>query len=163
VSRVAAQTLHASALLTVTGVLAVVSGEPFVFPSLGPSAYVLATSRDETKTTARRVLGGHTVGVVAGFLAYHALAAGLRITAETPAFALDQTQLVASGVLAVAGTTAGMLATETRHAPACATTLIVSLGLLSSLAEASVILVAVAVLFGTHAVFQRFFPASPTA
>lgn len=154
-NRIVGQTLHASTLLAVTGLLAVLSGEPFVFPSLGPSAYVLATADGDGTTTARRVLGGHTVGVFAGLLAYHTVAPGLAITAESVPLALGQTRLVASGVLAVGGTTAGMALTETRHAPACATTLIVALGLLSSLPEATVILFAVAVLFGTDAVLAR--------
>ena len=154
-ARVLDQTLHASALLAVTGLLAVASGEPFVFPSLGPSAYVLATADGDGSTTARRVLGGHVVGVAAGLLAYHTLAPGLAITTDRVPLAVAQTRLVASGVLAVGATTAGMAATETRHAPACATTLIVALGLLSSLPEAAVILLAVVVLFGTDAVVVR--------
>jgi hypothetical protein len=45
-----------------------------------------------------------------------------------------------------------MLVTDLRHAPAWATALIVSLGLLSTLADAAAILAAVGVLVAGHAV-----------
>lgn len=44
----------------------------------------------------------------------------------------DRGALAPAGTLAVAGTTAGTLASGRRHASACATTLIVALGLLTS-------------------------------
>ncbi|MFC7082138.1 hypothetical protein [Halorussus caseinilyticus] len=47
-------------------------------------------------------------------------------------------------------TTAGMVAADLRHAPACATTLIVSLGLLSSVADALLVGTSIALLLATH-------------
>jgi len=78
------------------------------------------------------VIGGHCIGVVAGLIAYHAIAPdiGVSVTTSAPALATAQLRFVASGVVAVVLTTGGMLATETVHPPACATTLIVSLGYL---------------------------------
>lgn len=43
-----------------------------------------------------------------------------------------------------------MLLTDTQHAPACATTLIVSLGVLSGFADTMLILAAVMAMFLTH-------------
>jgi hypothetical protein len=147
-------TVHAGLLLCVAGGLAWLSGRPFVFPSLGPSAYLLATASGD-QVSARRVLGGHAVGVLAGLAAYHAVAPGLVITGESAALAPGGLRLAASGALSVTLTTGGMLATDTAHAPACATTLIVSLGLLSSVVEGEVIMLAVGALFGTHGVARR--------
>ena len=45
-------------------------------------------------------------------------------------------------------------ASDLRHAPSCATTLIVSLGLLSGLLQSGVIVAAVALLFATQAVLD---------
>lgn len=140
--------VHAGGLLAVTGALAVVSGEPFVFPSLGPSAYLLATAGDEQ--TARRVVGGHAVGVVAGWLAYVAFAGGLVVTDPLAPFGIGVARLAVAGMVAVTATTLGMLLTDTRHAPACATTLIVSLGLLASPRELGVLFVGVCVLYAAH-------------
>ncbi|MFB6193497.1 MAG: HPP family protein [Halobaculum sp.] len=148
-STVARRAGHAGGLLFVAGLLAVVSGEPFVFPSLGPSAYLLAVRSDGS---ARRVVGGHAVGVAAGAVAYGSLAAGVAVTDAFQPFDPAVVRLAAASVVAVAATTAGMLLTETRHAPACATTLIVSLGLLSAPRDLVVILLSVGVLYATHLV-----------
>ena len=143
-------TLYVGVLLAVPGALAWVTGQPLVFPSLGPSAFLLATRRDDSATAPRRVIGGHLVGIAAGLGAYHTIAPGLAVTAPVSMLAADQFRLVTSGVVAVALTSGGMLATETSHPPACATTLIVSLGLLPSAVDALLIAVAVIVLVGTH-------------
>ena len=143
-------TLYAGVLLAVPGVLAWVSGQALIFPSLGPSAFLLATVRSGETVTPRRVIGGHLVGVAAGLLAYHTIAPGLEVTAAAPMLATAQFRLVASGVVAVALTAGGMFVTETGHPPACATTLIVALGLLPSLVDAVLIVVAVVALVATH-------------
>lgn len=147
---VAAGVATGSLLLT-PGVLAWLSGLPFLFPSLGPSAFLLAVDPDSPTAAPRRVLGGHVVGVFGGLLAYHLLAPGLVATTVT-AGSDAVVRLAASGSLALVVTAAGMVATDTRHAPACATTLIVSLGLLTTPVEALVVPVAVLALLGTHRV-----------
>lgn len=50
-----------------------------------------------------------------------------------------------------------MIATDAVHAPACATTLIVSLGLLSTPTEVAIIVASVSVLVGFHAGVIRVF------
>lgn len=146
--------LRTGVLVLVAGATAVASGSPFLFPSLGPSAYVLVTAPDAETTAPRRVVGGHAIGVVAGLLSYHLFAQGLIVTNLPPAGSLGLGRLVVSGSLAVVLTTAGMVATDLRHAPACATTLIVGLGLLSTLWEGLVVVVAVILLV----VVDRFGP-----
>ncbi|NHN60389.1 MULTISPECIES: HPP family protein [Halorussus] len=140
----------AGSLLAVVGALAVATGRPFLFPSLGPSAFLLATRPSAPTSAPRRVAGGHAVGVAAGLVAYHALASGMVLTAPPTRLTAASAALAVSGVASVALTTAGMAAADLRHAPACATTLIVSLGLLSSLADALLVVAAVAVLLATH-------------
>ncbi|WP_335999195.1 HPP family protein [Halorientalis halophila] len=148
-SRPLVDAAYAGALLVVTGGLTWATGEAFVFPSLGPTAYLLATVHTEIQT-ARRVIGGHLIGIVAGLVAYHALASGASIVPASPAYSIEQLRLVASAVLSVTLTTAGMRTTGTEHAPACATTLIVSLGLLSTLVEATFVFVSVCLLYAVH-------------
>ncbi|MFC4540696.1 HPP family protein [Halosolutus amylolyticus] len=143
-------TLHTALLISTTAGLAWLSGLPMLFPSLGPSAFVLALFQDGDATSPRRVVGGHAIGVAAGLLAYHLLAGGVTMTATTPAGSIEGFRLAASGVVATTLTAAGMLATDTRHPPACATTLIVSLGLLSTVVEGALIILAVVVLVVTH-------------
>ncbi|ELY65475.1 HPP family protein [Natrinema versiforme] len=145
-------TLYVGVLLAVPGLLAWVTGQPLIFPSLGPSAFLLATVREGEVTAPHRVIGGHVIGVAAGLVAYHAIAPelGVSVTAAAPMLATAQLRFVASGVVAVVLTTGGMLATETAHPPACATTLIVSLGLLPSIIDGALIVVAVVVLVAVH-------------
>ena len=138
------------ALLSVLGALVWFSGLPFLFPSLGPTAYLYATRPSAPTSAARRVVGGHAVGVVAGLLAYHAVAGGVVFTAAMTPTTVGTLRLAASGVVAVVLTTAGMLATDTGHAPACATTLIVGLGILSKPMEGAIVLLAVGVLTAEH-------------
>ncbi|KAB1198500.1 MULTISPECIES: HPP family protein [Haloferax] len=147
--------LFAGFLFTVLGVVAWATGKAFVFPSLGPSAFVLAFARPADRPGARRVVGGHVVGAVVGFLAYVLLAGGVTLTATPSAFSLDGLRLVASGLLSVVGTSWGMVATDTVHAPACATTLIVSLGVLSSVVEVGIIVVSVFLLVGVSEIVTR--------
>ena len=143
-------TLHTGLLLSTTAALAWLSGLPMLFPSLGPSAFVLALFQRSEATSPRRVIGGHAIGVVAGLVAYHLLAAGIDMTSATEPGSIAGLRLAASGVLATTLTAAGMLATDTRHPPACATTLIVSLGLLATPFEGTLILLAVVVLVASH-------------
>ncbi|MFC6719739.1 HPP family protein [Natrialbaceae archaeon GCM10025810] len=143
-------TLHTGFLISTTAALAWLSGLPMLFPSLGPSAFVLALFPNGEASDARRVIGGHVVGVVAGLLAYHLLAPGVAMTAAPDPASLEGLRLAGSGVLATTLTAGGMLATDTRHPPACATTLIVSLGLLSTPLEGALIVVSVAVLVAVH-------------
>lgn len=143
-------TLHTGLLISTTAAMAWLSGLPMLFPSLGPSAFVLALFQDSDATSPRRVIGGHAIGVAAGLLAYHLLGVTISITAAADPGSFEALLLGASGVLATMVTAGGMLVTDTRHPPACATTLIVSLGLLSSPLEGALIVATVAVLVVAH-------------
>ncbi len=100
---------------------ALVTGQPFVFPSLGPTAYALF---DRPRT----VLFGHLVGVVAGYVSLGVF--GLRNGPSTLHGRLGPDRIGATA-LALGLTAAGMVVLGYWHAPAGATTLIVSLGLLT--------------------------------
>lgn len=149
------QASHAGALLSALGAVVWLSGLPFLFPSLGPTAYLFATQPSAPQSAPRRVLGGHAIGVLSGLVAYHAVAGGVVITASMGAASLAGLRLAVSGVIAVALTTAGMTVTDTGHAPACATTLIVGLGILSTPLQGVVIVLAVGVLVGEQTLLTR--------
>ena len=142
--------LYAGFLFTILGFIAWVSGQPFIFPSLGPSAFILAFERRGEFTRTNRVVGSHLIGGLAGLLAYSLLATGVTLTATPPGFSLDGLRLVGSGFLSIALTSWGMIATDTNHAPACATTLIVSLGLLSTVLQVAIIVASVVILVAVH-------------
>ncbi|WP_263019943.1 HPP family protein [Natronobiforma cellulositropha] len=139
---------------SVLGVIAVVTGQPFLFPSLGPSAYLLATGEQPREEGPYHVVGGHAVAVVAGLLAYALFANDTSayevFAAADPAFSWEIVALTASSTAAMVLTTVAMLVTKTNHPAACATTLIIALGLMGGLTDAVVIVVAVAILVGFH-------------
>ncbi|RKS81401.1 HPP family protein [Haloarcula quadrata] len=143
--------LYAGVLFVVLGTLAWASGQPFIFPSLGPSAFILAFQRDGDRTGLASVVMSHFIGGVAGLLAYSLLAGGVSLVADPTAFSMAGLRLVASATLSLVVTSWGMIATDTVHAPACATTLIVSLWLLSTPLQVAVIVVGVGVLVAFHA------------
>jgi len=141
-------------LIALLGLIVWATGRPFIFPSLGPTAFALALDPDDN--TIRQVVGGHLCGVLSGLLVYRATAAGLIVTTVHAPFSASSLWLAASGSLSVALTAGSMLLTRTLHAPACATTLIVSLGLLSGFTEAAIIMVAVVLLYGAHSLTRRW-------
>lgn len=150
-----ATSLHAGLLLAVVGVVAWATGEPFVFPSLGPTAFLLARARRGSTVAPRRVIGGHAVGVVGGLVSYEVVAPGTALSTSLPAFSTATFGLAAAAALSVSLTSVGMFATNTSHPPACATTLIVALGVLPTVRAGAVIVVAVAALVAVHELVLR--------
>ena len=97
------------------------------------------------------MVGSHLIGGAAGYLAHSLLASGVSLSPTAEPLSTAGLALALSGVVSVALTSWGMIATETVHAPACATTLIVSLGLLSTPFQVGIIVASVVVLVGFHA------------
>ncbi|VTT85199.1 hypothetical protein DM2_81 [Halorubrum sp. DM2] len=151
--------LYAGLLFTVLGTVAWATGQPFVFPSLGPSAFVLTFDRRSERERAVRVVGGHLIGGLAGLAAWTFVADGPALIATPPAFSPEGFRLAAAATLSLVATSWAMIATGTVHPPACATTLIVSLGLLSTPRSVAIIVASVTVLVAFHAgvilVFKR--------
>lgn len=138
----------------VLSAITVLSGRPFLFPSLGPSAYLMATGEQPRAEGAYHVIGGHTVAVVAGLIAYGLFGrdTSTYVVFQHPGieFSTELLYLSASGITAMVLTTVVMLLTNTNHAAACATTLIVALGLMGGIADGAVIVLAVAILTFFH-------------
>lgn len=130
------------ALLTV---LAFVSRNPFVFPSLGPTAYLFFFAPLGESSTPRNAVYGHAIGLACGYFAYwvmgmHAFPQGFSGEVYWP-------RIVASA-LALSLTGALMVLLRVNHPPAGATTMIVSLGILARpeylpMIEIAVVLLAV--------------------
>lgn len=145
--------LEVGILLFIPAAAAFLSGQPFIFPSLGPSAFNLILNAPQ-ENTARRVIGGHFAGVVSGLVCYKVLASGLTLAGSPYFFSTDMLRLSVSGLASVVLTTALMLVTKTEHSPACATTLIVSLGILSTGLHCFLIMVSVVLMYGVY-IYQR--------
>jgi CBS-domain-containing membrane protein len=103
------------------------TGEPLVFPSLGPTAFMLFYQPTSPAASPRNALLGHLIGIVAGYLSLQVFG----LAHATPALTGGVTcAWVGSASLSLALTAGFMIWLRVPHPPAGATTLIVSLGIL---------------------------------
>ncbi|MFB9906006.1 HPP family protein [Allokutzneria oryzae] len=112
--------------IAVIAVLAMYTGEPLLFPSLGPTAFLVFSAPTLPTASPRNTVLGHLLGAGAGWL-------GLAVCGllDTPAD-LNHVGWARVGAAAIAlGLTCGLMPLlGLPHPPAGATTLIVALGLL---------------------------------
>jgi HPP family len=138
--------LAAAALLLVVGLLGVLVGLPWLVPSLGPSAVLLAVTPAHPTARPWNTIVGHAGGMVSGFAAVAVLGAA---TAPT---VLGDHQLVpvrvAAAVLAIGLTVGAGFLLRASHPPAAATTLLVALGSIATLEQGLVVLAGVVILTG---------------
>jgi CBS-domain-containing membrane protein len=113
---------------------------PLVFPSVGPTAFLLYFMPTSPAASPRNALCGHAVGIACGYAALCLV--GLQ---HAPAAILEDIHgpRVLAAVLSLAGTGALMILLGVVHAPAGATTLIISLGFITAPAHLLVIEAAV--------------------
>jgi CBS-domain-containing membrane protein len=136
----------------VMALVALVTGEPFVFPSLGPTAFLLFYTPLAPAASPRNALGGHLIGAAAGYLALVAFG----LTDAAPALATSVTGArVGAAALSLGLTSGAMVWAGVSHPPAGATTLIVSLGILREPTQLVVLMIAVALLVVQGYVINR--------
>lgn len=124
----------------VLAILALVTRNPFVFPSLGPTAYLLFFTPLGRTSSPRNTVFGHAIGLVCGYAAFAATGAGALPFGEHPGIFWPT---VLAAALSLSATGAFMVLLDVGHPPAGATTLIVSLGIISKPSELAIIEVAV--------------------
>lgn len=127
----------------VLAVLALVSRNPFVFPSLGPTAYLLFFSPMSKASSPRNTIIGHAVGLLCGYGAFVVTGAGALPFGAHPGIFWPR---ILAAALSLSATGALMVLLDVSHPPAGATTLIVSLGIISKPRELVIIEVAVLLL-----------------
>lgn len=138
--------LKATALIIPLGLIAWLSGNAFIFPSLGPTAFLMA-QKWKNKLSLREVLGGHTCGVISGYLSYYFIVSPATLVDLNGMYSEAGLQIAFGAGMAIFLTALSMQLTKTNHPPACATTLIISLGVLPKVQDAGVIIVAVGVMY----------------
>jgi len=129
--------------IALLALLSLVTGSPFVFPSLGPTAYLFFFSPLSESSSPRNTILGHAIGLLCGYAAF-AFA-----VASSPPFGMNtgvHGPRVLAAALSLSATGALMALLRVSHPPAGATTLIVSLGIISQPKELVIIEVAVILL-----------------
>jgi CBS-domain-containing membrane protein len=121
--------------------LTVVSHTPFVFPSVGPTAFLLYFMPTAPTASPRNTLCGHAIGIGCGYASLCLL--GLE---HAPSAVLDEIHWprALAAALSLAATVALMILFRVVHPPAGATTLIISLGFITAPALLCVIEITVA-------------------
>jgi CBS-domain-containing membrane protein len=132
--------------------LALLTGNPFVFPSLGPTAYLLFLSPLSRTSSPRNTVGGHAIGLVCGYMAYVVTGASKLPFGVHPGIFWPR---ILAAALSLSVTGACMILFDISHPPAGATTLIVSLGIISKPRELVVIEIAVFLLVGQALLINR--------
>nr|WP_287394312.1 HPP family protein [Candidatus Microthrix sp.] len=138
--------------IALMSVAAVVTGQAFIFPSLGPTAFLLFYTPTLPAACPRNTIFGHAIGVAAGYLALVIFG----LTEAAPALATEVTWPRVGAAAVSLGLTSGfMVWFKVPHPPAGATTLIVSLGILKTPAQLTVLMIAVVLMVGQGMVINR--------
>ena len=129
--------------IAVMSAAAFVTGAPFIFPSLGPTAFLFFYTPMAPAASPKNAIGGHLVGALAGYLALVVFG----LTDAAPALATSVTGARVGAAALSLGLTSGLMVWfRVPHPPAGATTLIVSLGILREPWQLGVLMLAVALL-----------------
>jgi mannose-6-phosphate isomerase-like protein (cupin superfamily) len=121
-------TASAASIGLITAV-AYLSGHPLIVPSLGPTAFLVFNRSESSVARPRNIILGHLTGVIAGFVAL--VVFGLQHAPSVVEGGLSSPRIGAAA-LSVAMTSAVMILLRAEHGPALATTLIISLGFMTT-------------------------------
>ena len=138
--------------IALLAVLALFTKSPFVFPSLGPTAYLLFFSPLAETSSPRNTILGHAIGLICGYAAF-SLTGASNLPFGVHAGIYGPRVLAAA--LSLSTTGALMVLLRASHPPAGATTLIVSLGIISHPRELVIIEIAVFLLVAQALVINR--------
>jgi CBS domain-containing membrane protein len=132
--------LSGSVTIAVLAVMAHLAHSPLVFPSLGPTAFLLFYKPMAPQASPRNTIFGHLIGALAGWLSL--LVFGL---ISVPGSGLGNVTWDRMGAAALSiGLTIGLMELwNVPHPPAGATTLIVSLGLMPQFWQLGMLMLAV--------------------
>lgn len=138
--------------IAVMSAAAVITSQPLIFPSLGPTAFLLFFTPRAPVASPRNTIIGHLIGVLAGYLSLVIFG----LTEQGPAFAEGVTWARVGAAGLSLGLTAGFMAwLLAPHPPAGATTLIVSLGIMPRPSQQAFLMLAVVALVLQGIVINR--------
>jgi CBS domain-containing membrane protein len=114
--------------IAILAAVAMISGVPFVFPSLGPTAFLLFFTPTAPTASPRNTIVGHAIGIFCGYGGLWI--AGLEDAQSAAVTGVNGPRIFAAA-LSLACTGALMILAKAAHPPAGATTLIISLGIVT--------------------------------
>ena len=138
--------------IAIMAILALVTRQAFIFPSLGPTAFLFFYTPMAPAASPRNAIYGHLIGVAAGWGSL--VLFGLQDVGPALSEGVDGAR-VAAAALSLGLTSGMMVLLESPHPPAGATTLIISLGILRTPQQMVVLMIAVLLLTAQAIVINR--------
>lgn len=142
----------AAGLILVVGLTAYLAGQPWLFPSLGPTAYLLAAYPDLQSSKVYNCVVGHLVGLGSGF-------AGVAIFAAWQAPIVPMNDVspsrLGAATVAIGLTVLVNHLLRAGHPPAAATTLLVALGTFHTAWDAALVIIGVVFLVALGTAARR--------
>lgn len=135
--------VNGSLSIALISLLALVTQEAFIFPSLGATAFILFYIPLASPASPRNTFYGHFIGALAGLGSLYLF--GLQNSPSAMEAGVDLYR-VGAAALSLGVTSALMILFRVGHPPAGATALIVSLGLMPHLNQLPVLMTGVALL-----------------
>lgn len=131
------------ATMCLVGLIGVVRKEPWVFPSLGPTAMLFFETPKQKAASALNTVVGHGVAILVGAACLHGFGFAAHPAAVVEGLVARR---VLAAALSVAATALVLRLVRLPHPPAGATTLIVSLGVIKKASGLTVMFAAVVLL-----------------
>ncbi len=129
--------------IALLAMVALATGTPFVFPSLGPTAFLFFFDPRAPSASPHHAIVGHAIGILCGYGSL--LIFYLEHSGSALALGVTWSRVLAAA-LSLAATGAVMILLNAAHPPAGATTLIISLGAISRPAHLVIIELALVLL-----------------
>ena len=140
-------------LILIAGVIGLIAGQPWLFPSLGPSAYLQVETPELKSARFYHIIVGHYVGIAAGLV-------GIAIFSlwTTPSVLVSHQLLpawVGAAAIAIFLTIIVNMFLRSSHPPAAATTLLVALGAFRTPSQISALIAGVLIIAIVGDVLRR--------
>ncbi|HUC25965.1 MAG TPA: HPP family protein [Streptosporangiaceae bacterium] len=135
----------------IVSAVAALTKQPFLFPSLGPTAFLLFYDALGTQAAPRNVFCGHAIGVLAGYLAL----VSFGLTLAKPDLADITAPRIGAVILCLVLTVSLMVWLHVPHSPAASTTLMVGLGLIRTPLQLAILMLGVVLMIALGATINR--------
>jgi CBS domain-containing membrane protein len=143
--------INSAISIAIVATIAALTKQPFLFPSLGPTAFLIFYDAQRAQAAPRNVFCGHLIGILAGYLALVTFG----LTTATPNLADITAPRIGAAIFCLCLTVSLMVWLHVPHSPAASTTLIVGLGLLRTPVQLSVLMLAVVLMIAQGTIINR--------
>jgi len=143
--------INSAVSVGIVATIAALTKQPFLFPSLGPTAFVIFIDSRGAQAAPRNVFCGHLIGVLAGYLALVIFG----LTTAKPDLTNITASRIGAAIVCLCLTVSLMVWLHVPHSPAASTTLIVGLGLLRTPEQLSVLMLAVVLMIAQGTIINR--------